>query len=173
MVRLNDAQRSLVEQNLPLVGFVLRRRFPGQFTGADREDALQEGFIALCKAAVGYRPGSIAFSTYACRCIYVELLKSIRLSRAACRNPAMEAASLDDADFHFQPESPVRVEDAATVRLLMKRIGDLPPMERSAMLMAMEGLSQDAIGARLHMSQATVSRMLMGIRRQLREEVVA
>lgn len=171
MVRLNDAQRSLVEQNLSLVGFVLRRHFPGQFTGAAREDALQEGCIALCKAAVGYRPGSIAFSTYACRCIYVELLKSIRLSRAACRNPAMEAASIDDEDFHLQAVSPVRVEDAAAVRMLLERIAHLPPRERSAILMAMEGMSQDAIGARMHLSQASVSRLLRDIRRQLREEV--
>lgn len=171
MVRLNDAQRALVEENLPLVGFVLRRSFPGQFTGAAREDALQEGCIALCKAAVGYRPGSIAFSTYACRSIYVELLKSIRLSRAACRNPAMEAASLDDEDFHLQAVSPVRVEDAAAVRMLLERIAQLPPRERSAILMAMEGMSQDAIGARMHLSQTSVSRLLKDVRRQLREEV--
>lgn len=74
-----EARNKLVDENRGLVGFILKRYFPAwRFT----DDALQDGFLALIKAADRFDPSrGIKFSTFACKCIW---------ARLACKPPSQE-----------------------------------------------------------------------------------
>lgn len=61
---LTDDQRTMVEQNLGLVGFVIRMYYP---THQGDDDAFQAGVLGLMRASVGYDiDRGCKFSTYAC-----------------------------------------------------------------------------------------------------------
>ena len=86
---LNDAQRKLVEENLPLVRFMVRKYYMG--IPMEFEDKLSVGNIALCKAAANFNPNrGCKFSTYASNVIDWEMK---RLYQFLCRQKRV-----DDAD---------------------------------------------------------------------------
>lgn len=64
---LTTAQQRLVEENLDLAERILRQHIhANHYIGSfEREDLLQEGCLALCKAAASYLPGKCQFRTYA------------------------------------------------------------------------------------------------------------
>lgn len=69
---LNEEQRVLVENNLRLVSFALKKIDVKDIGGWD--DAYQIGTIGLMKAAARYdRQRNVAFSTFAMPCILNEL----------------------------------------------------------------------------------------------------
>ena len=77
---LSAEQRSLVENNLNLVCFVLKKL--GIRHGDHRyEDLFSCGCLALCGASLRYRPGRCAFSTFAYYCIRRELMRMIAKDR--------------------------------------------------------------------------------------------
>ena len=63
---MNEEQRALVEENLPLVGQTIARhiRYNEEICGMGADDLYQEGCWALCRAAMAYdqagraKPGS-------------------------------------------------------------------------------------------------------------------
>ena len=66
-MRLDKNQRGMVEENMGLVGQVIKDRVKGIkgigiFT---YDDLFQIGCVGLCKAAAAYRSGNAEFSTYA------------------------------------------------------------------------------------------------------------
>ena len=66
-MKLNDDQRTLVEQNTGLIGQVIKDKVRnisgiGVFT---YQDIFQIGCVGLCKAAAAYKQGAGRFSTYA------------------------------------------------------------------------------------------------------------
>ena len=67
MLPLNDEQRILVEENMGLVGKVIKDclQNPSAQGCYTYDDLFQIGCIGLCKAAQTDRPGRGAFSTYA------------------------------------------------------------------------------------------------------------
>ena len=87
MLALNDEQRVLVEENMGLVGKVIKDclKRPGAQGCYTYDDLFQIGCIGLCKAAQTNRPGRGAFSTYAYLLIrnefYNELERSTRYAR--------------------------------------------------------------------------------------------
>ena len=62
----------LVEENLKLVYFVINKNYP---TFKKDEDVIQAGMVGLCKAAKSFDESKSKFSTYASRCILVEIAK--------------------------------------------------------------------------------------------------
>ena len=87
MLPLNDEQRILVEENMGLVGKVIKDclQNPSAQGCYTYDDLFQIGCIGLCKAAQTDRPGRGAFSTYAYILIrneiYNELERGTRYTR--------------------------------------------------------------------------------------------
>jgi len=78
-VWLNDEQRMLVEENIGLVGKVIKDKVRGIkgigiFT---YEDLYQIGCVGLCKAAAAHTPGKGEFSTFAYRLIRNEIYDAL------------------------------------------------------------------------------------------------
>jgi RNA polymerase sigma factor (sigma-70 family) len=68
---LTDAQRETVLANTGLVGFVVSR-FAGMYVtgGYTNDDALQDGYVGLCRAVRAFDPDrGVALSTFAAECI--------------------------------------------------------------------------------------------------------
>ena len=76
MPPLTELQQRKMEENLGLVGQVIRDRVHGadQIGIFSYDDLFQFGCIGLCKAVQTDRPGKDAFSTYAYRIIYNEIM---------------------------------------------------------------------------------------------------
>ena len=74
---LNEEQKKKVEENMGLVGKVIKDKIhgAGQMGIYSYEDLMQIGYIGLCKAAYTDKGG--CFSTYAYRIIYNTLMDAI------------------------------------------------------------------------------------------------
>lgn len=79
MPPLTELQRRKVEENMGLVGLVIKERVHGidQIGIFSYDDLFQIGCIGLCKAVQTDKPGRGAFSTYAYRLIYNEIMTKL------------------------------------------------------------------------------------------------
>ena len=94
--RLTEEQQKLVEENIRLVYFVIRKYYPNLLKGGEADDWVQIGSIGLCKAAMWFRPDvGKTFSTYAAVCIKKELWKAFTTQDRSCRKPELPNASMD------------------------------------------------------------------------------
>jgi len=93
---LTEVQRTLVEQNLHLVRWTVRKyiNVREDIEGLGLEDLCQEGAMALCHAATTYQAGPAQFKTYAISVIRNHLLDHCRKVMAWQRN--IPTLSLDD-----------------------------------------------------------------------------
>lgn len=93
---MTTEQETLVESNLRLVDFVIRRKFPRWREIGEYEDVQQIGRIGLCKAAQTYDPDKgRMFSTYAVKCIRNELKMALRCVNALSRDGEDQRLSMD------------------------------------------------------------------------------
>ena len=110
MLPLNDEQRILVEENMGLVGKVIKDclQNPSAQGCYTYDDLFQIGCIGLCKAAQTDRPGRGAFSTYAYILIrneiYTQLEYATRRGREQATDPAELPCGVEDRDLE-QAES--------------------------------------------------------------------
>jgi len=65
MKRMTKAQQRLAADNMGLVRFVA-----GKIGVATDEELVSEGYAALCRAAMAYKPELAKFATYACHAIF-------------------------------------------------------------------------------------------------------
>lgn len=77
MQKLNDSQRLLVEKNIRLVGFALKKMGIGSSCGS-YPDLVGAGYLGLCLAALKWCKGSAAFSGFAYRSIKREIIRELR-----------------------------------------------------------------------------------------------
>lgn len=92
---MTTEQEKLVEGNLRLVDFVIRRKFPRWREIGEYEDVQQIGRIGLCKAAQTYDPDKgRMFSTYAAKCVCNELKMALRSVNAPSREREDRTISL-------------------------------------------------------------------------------
>lgn len=96
MLPLTELQRRKVEENLGLVGLVIKERVHGidQIGIFSYDDLFQIGTIGLCKAVQTDRPGKGAFSTYAYRLIYNEIMTQLDYATLHRREQATDPAEL-------------------------------------------------------------------------------
>lgn len=96
MPPLTELQRRKVEENMGLVGLVIKERVRGidQIGIFSYDDLFQVGTIGLCKAAQTDRPGRGAFSTYAYRLIYNEIMTQLDYATLRRREQATDPAEL-------------------------------------------------------------------------------
>ena len=85
---LTPEQRVLVEQNMPLVHWTVRRYMDVKenICGLGFEDLCQEGALALCYAAATYVAGKAQFKSYAITVIRNHLLDHCRRIAAQLKN---------------------------------------------------------------------------------------
>ena len=102
---LNDEQRRRVEENMDLVGQVIKECVHTLHSGSlyNYDDLYQIGCIGLCKAAQSDKPGSgAAFSTYAYILIrneiYNQLDYATRRGRELATDPETIPCSIMDED---------------------------------------------------------------------------
>lgn len=98
-MQLNAQQQKIVEDNLGLVGKVIRDKVHGlgQAEMMEYDDLFQIGSIGLCKAAATDKGGS-SFSTYAYRLIWNEICDAlVKQSRIQKREQNREEEQSDAA----------------------------------------------------------------------------
>jgi RNA polymerase sigma factor (sigma-70 family) len=100
---LTDEQKKLVEKNTPLVKYLVVKKLLSlvKRTGTDMDDAIQAGYLGLCKAAADFDPSrGILFGTFAGRCIFNEILNECYLTQQTANHssqgvPRLNIGSLD------------------------------------------------------------------------------
>ena len=173
---LTDAQRKLVEENLGLVAFALKKIPVGYFDS--REDAYQIGSIGLMKAARSYDPEKrVLFATYAMPCILNELRMALRHINCSCPAGKVcsydadipsqegEAFSLLDVVPSDEPLPETRMIARETLSRIVSALKAMPDRDAYPLLrMIVQNRTQKEIAAALGITQSAVSRKLQRIR---------
>lgn len=111
-IRLNDEQRKLVEENIGLVIYTLRKEYGHDYASDD--DNIAEGMYALCRAAACFDVSTGAkFSSYAYRAI-------ANWPKVLARNANMYKRKVDRP--HVSLDAPARIDGQ---KELGKTVGDL------------------------------------------------
>ena len=84
---MNDKQCQLVEDNLNLVYFIIRKEYP---TFLGDEDLVQSARLGLCQAAINWDENRGKFSTFAGKCIRNEINKEFIRRKPHARNISLE-----------------------------------------------------------------------------------
>ena len=106
--RLTDAQRTQVEQYMPLVTRVMKECVHGPTGIYDWDDLRQYGYIGLCNAAATYDESrNVLFETYAYMLIRNEIYKALEYAtRRKQREIAMEPEKLSqEASLDSDPDT--------------------------------------------------------------------
>ena len=161
---LTPAQRALVEDNLGLIGYVIRQ----MRLHIDPDDLFSEGSIALCRAASIYRPGEGAsFSTFAVCVIRRRLIKVVTREcrdmrrlvfsdqtdlTAAYTEDGFERAESDETLRHTLARLDVLLDaDEAEIARRLLRGESLPEIAREkGQSLSTLRIARSRIAARLH-----------------------
>lgn len=156
MEKMTEPERWLAEENIGLVHAVLRRM--GVYE--DYDDYFEVGCVGLCKAAIKWKPGSEAFSTFASHLIKHEVINRIaylhKLKRSGCRTCRIDGVEewLSAPDENFE-----RTEDMLAARdfsrKLEKLIGDY---DAGIIRLLASGMSIKAVAAKAECSPSSVRR---------------
>lgn len=92
---LNDTQRAVVEDMLPIAKWTVRKYITSSknISGLSYDDLLQEAYLALCGAVMTYHAGQTQFKTYAVTVIRNHLIDYCR--RIYQENRNLPTLSLD------------------------------------------------------------------------------
>ena len=169
------AMEELVRRHRQLVRVCARPYF---LAGADADDVMQEGMLALLHAAATYDASRAAsFRTYASLCIRSRLVSAVRSSwsskhRALNDSVPLYAFSLEPAT----DEVPTHPTEKSPEELLIGReefeefrrqlAGALSPLERQVLALYLEGLSYREIAQQLHRSAKAVDNAVQRIRQK-------
>ena len=181
---LNEDQRVLVENNLRLVCFALKKIDVKGIGGWD--DAYQIGTIGLMKAAARYdKHRNTAFSTFAMPCIMNELRMEWRhvnkmSNRAVLASVDAPIPGNDDgtltladmiADRGVEPDAHLIYCD--TRRTILDTIKNSRDKDAAVLLrMTMDGCRQDEIATVLGCSQSYISRKQKKLREAIRQALL-
>ena len=129
---------------------------------ADAEDAVQETFVKLHRAASGFT-GEAAFSTWLYRILVNTCLDVIRKRRRR-----IQEAPIDDEISGGR--AAMNVDDAKRMTL-RKMLAELPEQRRTVfMLFEVEGLSHAEIGEILDISEGNSKWILFATKKQLQQQ---
>lgn len=96
-MKLNREQQALVEANVGLVPFTVKRYLQSATQCMEFEDVVSIGYGALCKAAEKYKPEKgISFSTYAVKVIIRNVYKVLTFNARLKRGAGCMTVSFDD-----------------------------------------------------------------------------
>lgn len=171
ILRREDAMRVLLARYLPVVQqWVNKLSVPPE----EREDACQEGLMAVVDAARHYSAAQgSSFATYAGVCVKNRLTSLLRERGAGKRQILTQALSNEIspdtvADQSALPEETVlrrvqldEVKKAAAVHLTAR--------ERQVLLLLMEGYRYDEIAQQTNTSVKSVNNTMQRVRKKLRQ----
>lgn len=93
---LTDEERALVEENEKLVPFIANKYDWCKHIYGSIDDAIGDGYIALCIAAQTYDAGrGYAFTTYASKLIFRQFAMRRQMDQTMRRNPGKRPLRLD------------------------------------------------------------------------------
>lgn len=172
---LSEEQRKLVEDNINLVFYYLHKyRIP--------MDQCDIGYIALCKAALTYKPNKgWAFSTYALRIIqndYLALIRNMKkvkfeqsllsLDTPLTSDTDKELCLLDTIHSNFTIERELFMQDL--YNNLSEFMSKLSYRQEVILTDFLNEVTQKETGKKIGFSQAQVSRVLKSLLSQFRKE---
>lgn len=145
---LNDKQRKIVEKNLKVVPYFLRR-LPCKNT--EYEDLLSVGNIGLIKAAATYdASANNTFGTYAKKCIENEFYMAKRKTKNRSKEISLESIVTCKEE---------RDSLERTLELLLN-MSSLKLKEKQVVFYRLGGMKQTEIGKQVDLSQASISRVI-------------
>ena len=165
---LDDKQRQLVEKNLKIVPYFLRR-LPCKNT--EYEDLLSVGNIGLIKATATYdASANNTFGTYAKKCIENEFYMAKRKTKNRSKEISLE--SIEEGDYNISLKDIVLVDPTditkgieerdsleRTLELLLN-MSSLKLKEKQVVFYRLGGMKQIEIGEKVDLSQGSISRVI-------------
>ena len=191
-MKLNDAQRHMVEDHLWLVDYIISRYTC--YIGLETEGKRSIGYLALCEAVASYDPNhGAAFSTYAGNMVAWRVKQWYKRSCAKRRGgnrvtislnaPSMRLADEDDwygieEIVDTIPDETVDVEEAVLGGMMRKKIAELMPLhaelEKSGMNVQQfaksKGLSKQCVYNRFNCEIERARIKLFGVRNRKENE---
>lgn len=172
---MTEAQRTTVEQNRNLVFAVVNKKFPWLMHD---EDAISSGSLGLCKAAMTFdAEKGYAFSGYAWKCIYNEILMYLRVKQRQQTHEStfvFETEEKDDGEgevLDFIGEDDKSFENFDVSQDLKKALETLPKRYRKTAQEYMNGKSLADIARETKRSRQIVSIEIQKMGRMLRERL--
>ena len=113
---------NIIMDNLGLVGFVIQRYFKPLWitmSREDKEDFYHEGCIGLIEAAQKYKPGKMAFTTFAVMCVRRRLIRILQAAKAVKRKGC--CISLFDQNDEGATLLEMRTSDADTEEMAINK----------------------------------------------------
>ena len=153
-MKLSPAQQKKVEENMKLVGKVIKDKVHGfnQSGIYSYEDLTQIGYIGLCKAVYTDKGG--CFSTYAYRLIWNEICDAlIKANSQYSREISLEGANGTEAEY-LEPDIPGEL--SAALCIVTKRATPAVQNGIKALRYASNGYSSREIGANMNASDGKV-----------------
>lgn len=152
------ARDKLIVNNMPLVYVVAARH------ASALQDAVSVGCIGLIKAADSFDPErNLAFSTFAAKCIYNEIIMEARRLGKHRRELSLSAEGENGVKYEDTLASPLSadaaLETAEAREVLASALNSLPDRERGMLALYAKGVAQAQIGRAFGVSQSYVSRL--------------
>ena len=177
MIRQGDraAFSVLSERYMPLLSG-RAARYAGVY-GSDQEDFVQEGLIALYRAAMTFDPAKAKFSTYASTCIDNALTDAVRrMMRASPKNMVLYLDDIGESLLHREASAShaaLLPEDAyARGEQSLSRMQQiaylLSDYEREVLRLYLKGYTYQQISSATSASLKAVDNALQRVRRKLR-----
>jgi RNA polymerase sigma factor (sigma-70 family) len=168
---MTEEQEKLAESNVRLITYAARQYAYLPIPFDERQGIAG---LALTKAAISWKPGSVTFATWAMRLIQQEMLMTLRHKRIPCK-------SLDEPDRNTDGNTPVLnsvpCEDTAQEKLefseTMEAIKALPVRQREALMLSAYGVNQSEIAKRFGVCQTQVSKYIRRARETVRARMGA
>ena len=156
--------QQLIEDNMNLVYWVIRNRFPRYITD---EDLVQVGMLGLCKAANAWDESKGIFSSFAVKGIHFEIYKEFER-----RNKHKVTYSLD-YEYFDQDHEKITLADTVVGDLDVdwfdyEALYDaLSEPERTVVDMRLQGMTMSEIARTLGVSKQSISARLRRARKRL------
>ncbi|MBS6823861.1 MAG: sigma-70 family RNA polymerase sigma factor [Oscillibacter sp.] len=172
-MKLSPAQQKTVEENMGLVGKVIKDKVHGlnQSGIYSYEDLIQIGYIGLCKAAYTDKGG--CFSTYAYRLIWNEICDAlIKVNCQYSREISLEDTNEIEAEYL---EPVIFGELSAVLDIVTKRATPAVQNGIKALRYASNGYSSREIGIAMNASDGKVRMWMTRAKRflQTQPEILA
>lgn len=173
LVRGGDPQ-AFVELSSRYIG--LLRNKAALFSGPsvpEPDDLLQEGFLGLYAAALGYM-GKSSFGTYAGACVYNQMVTAVRSSNTAGNRTLNQALPLTEAG--DLPERSLSPQDLVEMREQFDNMWEgleLSPLERRVLRLYLGGCKRSEAQERAGINVKVFDNTLYRIRTKLRRSAKA
>ena len=160
---MNDEHKACFDEWLHAHGAVLHHVAHGFAAGADRDDLMQELLLALWKAVPAFREGAKP-STFIYRVAHNAALTWKRSQKNyRKRIEGFDASPLRERQ--AAPEASSRERE--TLELLYSAIRRLPPLDRSLILLQLDGVSYAEMAAIHGLNEGTVGARLTRLKQKL------